>query len=54
MPSMFGRQIDDNVVQGFAAKLESKLEGYEVILSKQQYLSGDVSILRFVRIFLAF
>jgi hypothetical protein len=51
---MFGRQIDNNVVQGFATKLESKLEGYEVILSKQQYLSGDVSILRSIKILLAF
>jgi glutathione S-transferase len=41
--SLFGKKADEKAVQEFVAKLESKLDVYETILSKQKYLAGDVS-----------
>lgn len=40
---MRGGATDDKIVESFTATLEAKLDAYEVILSKQKYLAGDVS-----------
>lgn len=42
MHSNRGVKTDEARAAELAATLESKLEGYERILSKQRYLAGDV------------
>jgi glutathione S-transferase len=44
-----GATPDEQRVQELLPQLESKLDAYETILGKQQYLAGDVRLLRFVR-----
>ena len=38
----FGMETNKALVTELLARLETKLDGYEAILSKQQYLAGDV------------
>lgn len=40
--SLNGKESDENVVAEQLKKLEEKLDAYEVILSKQKYLAGNV------------
>jgi glutathione S-transferase len=37
----YGQQTDESVVAELVPRLEIKLDGYEAILSKQKYLTGD-------------
>lgn len=39
---MSGGQIDTAKVNDYLAKLEARLDVYDVILGKQKYLAGDV------------
>lgn len=41
--SMRGLQTNEQLAADLQATLEAKLKGYEIILSKQKYLAGDVS-----------
>lgn len=41
---MSGGQTNEQQVELLTTTLDAKLNGYEAILSKQTYLSGDVSI----------
>ena len=34
------------IVEHYRKSLESRLEGYEALLSKQKYIAGDVSIVQ--------
>ena len=38
----YGQQTNEALVTELRTKLETKLDGYEAILSKQKYLAGDV------------
>ncbi|CAE7087360.1 unnamed protein product [Rhizoctonia solani] len=38
---MFGREADEKLVQKYIDALNTKMDGYERILSKQKYLAGD-------------
>ena len=38
----YGKETNEVLVTELIAKLETKLDGYEVILGKQKYLAGDV------------
>lgn len=44
-PSLWGddETVSIEVLEHYRAALESKLEGYEAILSKQKYMAGNVS-----------
>jgi glutathione S-transferase len=42
LKQMLGQPIDQERVNAHLPLLESKLDGYEAILSKQKYLAGDV------------
>jgi glutathione S-transferase len=44
-----GKQTNETLVTELIARLEIKLDGYEAILSKQKYLTGDVRHARTVR-----
>ena len=37
-------QINPVIVEHYRESLESRLEGYEVLLSKQKYMAGDVGL----------
>lgn len=39
---IFGGKTDENVAAELLKTLDSKLDAYEKILSKQKYLAGDV------------
>jgi hypothetical protein len=39
----FGKETDEVLVNEYTGKFGMKLDGYEAILSKQKYLTGDVS-----------
>lgn len=42
---MHGKEGDNARAEELLATLTTKLEGYERILSKQQYLGGDVRVM---------
>ena len=41
-PIIHGSEPDEKLASAQQAKLEAKLDAYEVILSKYKYLGGDV------------
>ena len=45
-PRLRGGATNEKTVEEYAATLDAKLDAYEVILSKQKYLAGDVSTLK--------
>ena len=44
-----GGVTDEKRVEELLGQLESKLDGYEVILGKQKYLAGDVRASSFLK-----
>jgi glutathione S-transferase len=38
----WGQVTDEKRLEELVGQLEGKLDGYEIILSKQKYLAGDV------------